>query len=199
MCEEARDIWGRTRGTSYPHRAIAMINISNIQLWRGELDAAKATIEEANRLLVEAHGDEHESTALAVQGLGDVLLARGELDAAGQAYAQANEVLEKIGFARTGSRRATLWSGIGSVRLESGDVTGAAEAFERGRAAAAELAERSIVRADLDFGLARTSWEQGQHRRAIELATQARDAVATLGPEGATRTTAIEAWLTERR
>ena len=174
-----------------------MINVANAQLWLGDLDAARTHAEAAVELSTKAFGDDHERSALAFQNLADVLLAQGDVDAATREYERAQSVLEKLSFAETGSRPASLWSGLGRARLEAGDIDGADAAFNRGRVAAAELPEHSVLRAEIDFGLARTSAAQGQERRALELAQQARAALEALGPAGAKRKALVDAWLAE--
>jgi tetratricopeptide (TPR) repeat protein/predicted Ser/Thr protein kinase len=197
LCEQASAMWARTLGPDHPDRAQAMINIANAQLWLGELDAAHANARAAVDLSTKALGEHHERSALAVQNLADVLLARGEVDAAVREYERAQSVMEKLSFAETGSRPASLWSGLGRARLEAGDLDGADAAFNRGRAAAAGLAEHSVLRAEIDFGLARTSAAQGQQRRALELAHRARATLEAAGAAGATRKTLVDTWLAE--
>lgn len=117
-----------------PELAVAgsEVEMSRVDVERSRahlLQADPVAAEQSARAALERLGDQPRLEASSAQlALGDALHARGEAEAASRAYRWAADMLGMMSASR---QSAAVWRELGDRFLANGDVTGAAQAFDR--------------------------------------------------------------------
>jgi predicted negative regulator of RcsB-dependent stress response len=81
-------------GTPDPLLAVVYHNLANVDLERGDLDAAQRNSTKAHDLFVQLLGEQHPMVAHPLGGLGDVALRQGALVEASARYTKALALME---------------------------------------------------------------------------------------------------------
>ena len=167
--EQAVALKEQALGPSHPDVAISLIALANMLKELGELPRALAVAERALAILA----GQGQPYAYALNIDGEVLQSlgrRAEARAAFERSLQTEQAEFVLGDPLTG---------LGRVKLDSGDAAGAIPLLERGlRIRDREWTDPTIV-AESRFALAQALWASGSdHSRALSLATAARRAYA---------------------
>ena len=140
-------------------RAIALTNLADIEMARGQFDAAGALLDEAV-----SSGSTPWAVMQPLLSLGRLAEARGDQDAAASRFNDVLTVGEEIGFA---SVQAQL--GLGRVAARRGDHPASARRSLKGVLASAEGLGSPLVMADALHDLGELARTIGQHDRAATL------------------------------
>ncbi|MEX1367216.1 MAG: tetratricopeptide repeat protein, partial [Nannocystaceae bacterium] len=177
---------------SGPATRMALLdNTAHVQRARGQLEAARATNDEAIELAEKTFGPKHYVRGLLLGQRGAIELEAERLGPAAKALDEALTVIEDS-LGPNHPHLAAVLRKRGDVALQQGSVSSARPPYER---AIAILEGRSGDRRELArarFGLARTL-PPSQHARATELATEARARLAE--DERRDEVAEIDAWL----
>jgi tetratricopeptide (TPR) repeat protein len=180
-----------------PDIASSLVNEAN-QLHLAGRDAAAAKVaEEADRILIAAYGPSHSLVAVSQSNHGEFLVALGR-------PAEALALFRVAAFnweAQVGPDHpfpAYPLTGLGRALLALGRPAEARPPLER----ALRLRERHdpepALLAETRFALAQALWATGEHRRAVNLATTARQEFAK-APTGERAGKEVAAWLTDHK
>ncbi len=156
-------------GVPEPLLAVVYHNLANVDLERGDLEAAQRNSTKAHDLFVQMLGEKHPLVAHPLGGLGDVALRRGALVEASARYTEALALME----AAYGPEHAYLvppLTGLGQVAARRGDTAEAKRRFER----AVAVAERGgydvhPLLADALAGLGELAAAEGETKHALGL------------------------------
>jgi tetratricopeptide (TPR) repeat protein len=179
-------------GPDHPDVAQSLVNLAieakNLKRW----ELIDPSYQRALALFTRAYGAGSFEVGVTLINLGEAKRAQGQLDAAADAYERARAILAaKLGESH--GLLAHIWNGVGQLELARGHVdqaipmlVRAVEMRERDQGDATDLAESR-------FALA-TALTTADRKRAIVLATAAREAYREAGPGFADRRAAIDAW-----
>ena len=123
----------RSSGDPDPLLAVVYHNLANIDLERGDLEAAEENSTRAHALFIALLGQRHPLVAHPLAGLGDVALKRGKLDnlvIAEKHYREALALME-AGHGLEHPYLLHPLTGLGRVAARQGDAAGARRRFDR--------------------------------------------------------------------
>ncbi len=166
-----------------------------------ELDAladAERYFQEALDVSEKLLGPKHLYCGLVLQGLGDTRLRRGERDQAMADYQRSLAIVEKALDAKNPRLVASL-VGIGRVEIERHDLLAARAPLERALAIGEAQPEDGRELNEVRVALAEALWPVGERRRALALATLARDGLAKVGPRARRDLAEVTTWLRSHR
>ncbi len=182
----------RLRGQDHPILVRPLYNMANTLTEQGKFKEARAAVERALQLSQTKLGKEHPTTADVLDTLGSLLLEEGRAQEALADYRRALEIKQKT-FQPGNPLFAFSYDGVGRSLLALGKPREAADMLER--AAALKPGDDTAV-ADIQFGLARAMWANGQDRaKARALALEAKKTFERL--DYARRVAAVTLWLSE--
>ncbi len=151
-----------------PLLAAAYHNLANIDLERGDLEAARENSVRAHDLFVSLLGAQHPLVAHPLGGLGDVELQQGALLEASAHYSEALALLQSAHGTEHPYLLVPL-TGLGRIAARQGDAVGARHHFDR----AVAIAERNdFVHPQVAIaleGLGELATGEGDLRRALAL------------------------------
>ncbi len=182
-------------GPSHPHVATTYNNLGALMQDQGQLAHAREYYEKAVAIWVEASGEDHPDVAIAQSNLGDLALLQKDWEAALR-FCSQSLATEQASLGADHVNLAYSLTCIGEAHLGAGDPEHARDALER----AIALREQSDVDptelARTRFALARALGLRGPARkRAMTLATAARDAYAAAGSHHSEDAARVAAWL----
>jgi len=182
----------RLRGADHPILVRPLYNLANTLTEQGDFKEARAAVERALQLSQTKLGNDNPTTADVLDTYGALLLEEGRAQEALASYRRALEIKAKtlqpgsplLGFSYDGVGRSLL--ALGRSREAEAELE---------RAAGLKPGDDTVV-ADIQFGLARAMWANGQDRaRARVLALEAKKTFE--GLNYARRVAAVSLWLSE--
>ncbi len=193
--EQALQIREDALGSEHPDLAETLVNIGTLLQTQDRLEDALRYHERAFTLWERALGPEHQSLAVALNNIGMVLQHQGKLDEARGKHQRALAIFEGA----LGPEHPTLaWPliALADIALDRQDFEVAREHAERAVSVRATRGVSDEVLAAARFKLARALWTRPQQQgRAAAVATQARDAYASLGEAHQDKLEQVQAWL----
>jgi serine/threonine-protein kinase len=188
--ERALAIYTKSRGPEHPLVAGTLVALGALELNQDRLDAALGYARRALAIDEKAYPGGNPEVAGAVNLVGDILDRQGTHTDARVLHERAVAILEKLGGANDLTLAGPL-TALGECELAQGKAGEAVAVLERAAALRGDHGGGPIHVAETRFALARALWDSGgDRRRAVTLATQARDG-ARHGHDRA----GIEAWL----
>ena len=151
--------------TSDPLLAIVYHNLANVDLERGDLDAAERHSKQAYELFARLLGEKHPLVAHPLGGLGDVALERGALVEASARYTETLALM----LAAHGEDHPYLLTpltGLGKVAARRGDAAEAKRRFEQVVALAERAGYVHPLLGDALVGLGELAAADGEHLHA---------------------------------
>jgi tetratricopeptide (TPR) repeat protein len=178
----------RALGPDDSELATSLSGIGVLQRWRGEPQAARASLERAVSL--GRAGDDHE-VARALRALGDVLMELGDLTASRETHERALEILQRT--EATGADLVRSLNSLGAVLFELGHLKEARATTERALALASEGVGRTPDGASALHNLGVLAQHSGELETARSIQEQALEITeSTLGPHDPRTATALQ-------
>jgi len=195
--EQALEVSRKAYGADHPQTLQAEYLIAQALAHQGRSGDADRRAAAAVATSVTVNGDGHLDTARARLALAEILVGRRPREAI-DLYRTALSVGEQALGAESPAL-AEILLGLGRAALAATEATEAIMALERALSLHRRTPGATLERARIEIELARALWSRPDgHARAIELAKQARDEVATLredAPSVAAERAAIARWL----
>ena len=155
-------------GTPDPLLAVVYHNLANVDLERGDLDAAERNSRQAYDLFVRLLGEKHPMVAHPLGGLGDVALRRGALVEASAHYTEGAALVS----ASLGPDHLYMLPpvvGLGRTAARRGDKVEAKRRFEQAVALAERTGYGHYLLAEALTGLGDLAAGEGETQRALLL------------------------------
>ena len=180
LYERALKIREKALGPEHPAVAWLLRNMGRVRLEGHHYPEARALLERALAIQEKSLGPNHPDVAASLIDLGDIASALHERDKAAPLYERALAIQEKAGPDHPNLGVPLL--ALAHVRLDQGNKTQAISLAERALAVRERGGARTELIAQARFELADILWKAGgDHKRAIALATTARELVMSLG------------------
>ncbi len=179
----ALDIRRLALGNDHPDTTVAVNNLATVLVEQGDLDGALPLFNEALEMNEKVLGSEHPEIAVNLNNLGYILLTLGRFAEAEDAY-RRSLALDR---AARGAMHPDLAYGMNSLAMALAGQGRLDEAESYYRDALALIAAQDHehrLEGQVLANYAALKIEQGQHDEALEMATRARDQIATEFPDG---------------
>ena len=193
----ALDDW-RTRIGPGKETVTALSNIGEADLALGEAKEALRDFHEGLTMCESALGAAHPLCARLTGWVGESLRQLGKLGEARETFLRAVAGDEKA----LGQKHPQLVQplyGLGRVALARGAPAEARAPLERALAILGNEPGEGLSAPDVRFALAQAEWAAGSRARAVQLATQAREAYGVAGTPGKHAFAEASAWLAKHR
>jgi serine/threonine protein kinase/tetratricopeptide (TPR) repeat protein len=172
----------------------ALSNIGEAELAMKQPAAALRDFTDGLAMCDKALGATHPLCARLVGWVGETERQQGRLDAALRDFERAITAGEKaLGLKHP--QLTTPLLGLGRVQLALHAPARAKAPLERGLQILGDQPGEALTAPDLRFTLAQALWATGERARAVELATQAREAYSTAGEPGKASFAEASGWL----
>lgn len=192
--EKSLEIRERSLGPDHPDVMLPLANLGALAQAEKRFDDAATLLTRAAASLEEIHGPDHANVGLTVVNLGHIANERKDCVAAAAHFTRALGIFEKLGPSHPYVAMALI--GRADCRVDLGAHADAIADAERALSILSPQTSDPGQLAEGRFVLARGMWAANRdRRRARELAKQARETFAGLGPAGADGVTKIDAWL----
>jgi tetratricopeptide (TPR) repeat protein len=189
------------RALGSDHRRVAelLINLANALHGLERLDEAREHLERVLQILEKAYGTGHPNVATVLNNLGNLLRDQGHPKEALEHLERALNIWQQA-LPADHPILAYPLTNMGVVYLDDlGDPGRAITSFERALALREAGTVAPAERAATRFALARALWlARTDRKRALELATVARQEYVAAGEPGRAYVTKIDAWLAAR-
>lgn len=173
----------------------ALNNVAFVHEALGHFAEARRSYEQALHIREKVFGPDNARVSISLTNLARTILEQDDPKGALVIYQRAVQVDEQT-LKEGHADRAYALVGLGKTYLASGDATHALPVLERALALRESNHVSPRLLAEARFALARGLWIVGQDRkRALTLATQARDDYAPLGPAFEVDRRDVHAWL----
>jgi len=179
--------------------AMALNGLGLVALHQGEYDTARRYHERSLQLRLETFGELDPKVAIALNNLGQVALEAGHHQRAHELYRRALALREKV-LPEDHPHRAYSLLGLGNTLIALDRAPEAIPYLERALVINS-AADDALELAHTRYALARAliaSGSPADRRRALQLASAARETYATDGPRSAAKTIEVSAWLDAR-